>query len=164
MSEVVNESPVVECDRLDQASEIVRNRVYWSIGVGLVPIPIVDFAGLMAIQLEMVAKLAKLYDVPFQKNVGKHIIATLVGSAVPTLAAGPLTGLIKFIPIIGFTTGAATMSIVGAASTYALGKIFTKHFALGGTLFNFDTDKMREDFKKTFKEGQQFAADLTKSA
>jgi uncharacterized protein (DUF697 family) len=158
MTETAKQLPAPHGDLFEKASEIVRTRMYWSLGVGLVPIPLVDFAGLMAIQLEMVAKLAKLFDKPFQKELGKHVIASLVGSVVPTLAAGPLAGAIKLIPVIGYTTGAVTMCLVGAASTYALGKVFTKHFALGGTLFTFDADKMRDEFKKSFEEGKDLAA------
>lgn len=161
MSQATKELPTVGGDRFEEASELVRKRVYWSLGLGLAPIPLVDFLGLMAIQLDMVAKLAKLFDRPFQKDLGKHLIATLVGSVVPTLAAGPLAGAIKLIPVIGYTTGAVTMSLAGAASTYALGKVFTKHFALGGTLFTFDPDKMRDEFKKSFEEGKNLAGDAT---
>jgi len=164
MTEATKELPAVPYDRFNEASDIVRTRVYWSLGVGLAPIPLLDFAALMAIQLEMISKLAKLYDAPFQKDIGKHLIASLVGSVVPTLAAGPLSAMIKFIPVIGLATGAVTMCLAGAASTYALGRIFTKHFALGGTLFTFDPEKMREEFKKTFEEGQTLAGDLKKSA
>ncbi len=145
--------------QLREAEELVRNRVYWSLGIGLVPIPLVDFAGLMAVQLDMLARLAKIYGVPFRKDMGKNIISTLVGSAVPALTAAPLASMLKFIPVIGYTTGAVSMSLVGGACTYALGKVFTKHFALGGTLFDLDLECAKKDFKAEYETGKAKAAE-----
>ena len=36
---------------------------------------------------------------------------------------------------------------MAGASTWAMGKVFTQHFATGGTLLDFDPDTMREHFK-----------------
>jgi uncharacterized protein (DUF697 family) len=151
---IASKEELASSENLAKANEIVRNRVYWSVGAGLVPIPIVDMAALLAIQLEMVAKLAKLYDQPFRKDIAKSTVVALLGSIIPTLAAGPMASLLKAIPIIGYTTGAVSMCIVGGAGTYAVGKVFTKHFESGGTLFDFDPAKKKEEFAKSFEEGK----------
>ncbi len=143
-----------DAERLAMANEIVRNRVYWSIGAGLIPIPIFDMGALIAIQLEMLSRLAKLYNQSFRKDIAKNIVVTLMGSVLPTLAAGPMAGFLKLVPIIGYTTGALSMCILGGASTYAVGKVFTKHFELGGTLFDFDPARKMEEFSQTFEEGK----------
>ncbi len=151
-------------DLLEKANDLVRKRVYWSIGVGFVPVPLVDFAALLGIQLEMVSRIATVYGQSFRRDVGKNLLVSLLGSVVPSLAAGPVAGLLKFIPIIGYTTSVMTFSIVGGASTYAIGQLFIKHFASGGTLFDFDPARMKEEFSEKFKEGKEYVADLKKGA
>ncbi len=160
----VAEPVMDEAQRLREANDIVRNRVAWSVGVGLVPIPLVDMAGLMAMQLEMLARLARLYGVPFRRDLGKSLVASLVSSVIPALAAGPLASMIKLIPIVGYTAGAVTMCAVGGASTYAVGKVFTKHFASGGTLLDFDPVAVKDEFAAHFQEGKAAAAEIKKGA
>src|SRR5512143_737736 len=108
---VASKDEIAGREKLAEANDIVRNRVYWSMGAGLVPIPIIDMAALLAIQLEMVSKLAKLYDQPFRRDLAKSAVVALLGSVIPTLAAGPMASLLKIIPVIGYTTGAVSMSL-----------------------------------------------------
>jgi uncharacterized protein (DUF697 family) len=68
--------------------------------------------------------------------------------------------LFKSIPIIGTTTGAATVSIVGGASTYAIGKVFDRHFRKGGTLLNFDMQEAKAYFKAKLEEGKGVVAKM----
>ena len=127
----------------EQISRLIRNHVYGSMGIGLVPIPIVDFLGITGIQLNMVRKLAAFYEIPFSKELTKNLIISLIGGAVPTCAAYPVASSVKFIPIIGQSLGAVSMPLVAGASTYAVGKVFYRHFASGGTFLTFDPEKAR---------------------
>ena len=153
-----NEKPEVEAaeneNQLEKANSIVKNRMMWSAGAGLVPVPVVDLVALSGIQLEMLYSLSKLYDVPFRKDIGKSIIAALLGSVLPTGMAPWIASMIKVIPLIGQTTGALTMSIVGGASTYAVGKIFIQHFEAGGTFLDFKPEKVKDYFAKLYEEGK----------
>lgn len=161
---VASKDEIASGENLAKANDIVRNRVYWSMGAGLVPIPIVDMAALLAIQLEMVSKLAKLYEQSFRRDIAKSAIVALLGSVIPTLAAGPMASLLKLIPVIGYTTGAVSMSLIGGAGTYAVGKVFTKHFESGGTLFDFDPTKTKEEFTKSFEEGKGVVGEMKNNA
>ncbi|HQW70702.1 MAG TPA: DUF697 domain-containing protein, partial [Saprospiraceae bacterium] len=46
-----------------QADAIIRNSVIFASGAGLIPIPIADFMAVTAVQLEMIRRLSKLYEV-----------------------------------------------------------------------------------------------------
>lgn len=141
----------------EQALKSIRHHVYGSAGVGLIPIAIVDLVGLMAVQLNLVRRLARIYDIPFSKDVAKHIIGTLVGSYVPTTVSFPFASLMKMIPVIGQVAGALTMPAFASASTYAIGKVFLQHFASGGTFLTFDPDKVKDFYAQMFKEGEKVA-------
>jgi len=146
-----------DVDNLPTANEIVRKNTYWAAGVGVVPIPVVDFLGVTGIQVKMLAELCKLYDVEFRKNLGKNLIGSLVGGAIPLGLSMPVASLVKAVPLIGSTLGAVSMPVLAGASTYAIGKVFVQHFECGGTLLTFDPEKVREYFAEQFKEGKKVA-------
>ena len=157
--EKVEDVVVEEIDKLVEAKRIIKNRVIVSAGLGLVPVPMVDLVGLATIQLEMLARLTKLYEIPFRKNVGKSLIASLMGGVLPVSVVPGTFSLLKAVPLIGWATGAATMSLLGGAATYAIGKVFTAHFEAGGNLLNFDPEAMREYFAQQFEEGKTVASE-----
>ncbi len=147
----------------DDLDKILRHHVYYAMGVSLIPVPLVDFAGLTGIQLNLVRKLAKAYNVPFFKDSVKNILSSLVGGALPLAMATPLASSIaKFIPMMGQTAGVVTMPILGGATTYALGKVFIQHFASGGTFLTFDPEKVKSFYQEMLKEGEKVAADIKK--
>jgi uncharacterized protein (DUF697 family) len=148
-------------EKLDLAAEIVRRKMLWSAGVGLVPVPLVDGAAFLGLQLHMIKQLCNLYGVTFKLHWVKNIVAALLGSLLPAGLGGPLAYGLRFVPVIGFTTSALAFSGLGGAATYAVGKVFTNHLAQGGTILDFNADKLKSSFKKHFKEGQEVVASAT---
>jgi len=141
------------------ADKLIRQHVYMSLGVGLIPIPFVDFIGVSGIQLNLMRKLSDLYTVPFSKDMVKNIIGALIGGAFPASAGSLiLASVSKIVPGVGLTVGAVCASTVSGASTYAVGKVFARHFAEGGTFLTFDPEKAKEFYEEMFKEGQEVAA------
>jgi hypothetical protein len=43
-------------------------------------------------------------------------------------------------------------------ATYAIGKVFVKHFESGGTLLNFNVDKVKDYYNEQFKKGEKVAS------
>ena len=134
---------------------IIRNHTYAAIGIGFIPIPLVDLAALTALQLKMISSIAKAYGVEFKKERTKSIISALCGGTLTVVSVPMLSSLFKAIPIVGQTVGAATVSISGAASTYALGYVFDKHFKEGGTLLNVSVDNIKEGFTDYYQKGEK---------
>lgn len=158
--EVAEESVVANVASEAEVDSIITKSVYASVAVGLVPIPVVDFVGMTAIQLKMLHSLAEAYGVEFSENRGKAIIGSLISGFLPLTLLRPVASFIKVIPVIGQTTGAVTMSILGGASTYAVGRVFSQHFASGGTFLDLDTSKVKDKFKHYFDEGKKAAAEM----
>lgn len=142
------------------ADKILRNHVLGSMGVGLIPIPLVDLVALTGVQLNMLRKLAKTYNVPFSQDKVKNLLASLIGGGIPVTFSNAVASLIKSVPVIGQTTGAVAMPILAGATTYAVGKVFVQHFASGGTFLNFDPEAVREYYAAMFKEGEKVASGL----
>ena len=144
------------CPSEDVVDAIIRKRVYGAIGIGFVPVPIVDFLGLTALQIEMIHTLSKAYGLEFKKERVKSIISSLCGGLLTTASVPLAASLFKSIPVIGFTAGAASISIMGGSTTYALGWVFDRHFRKGGTLMDFDAAEAKVYFKAKVEEGKSF--------
>ncbi len=145
----------------EELERILRNHVYGAMGVGLFPVPFADFVALTGIQLNLVKKLAGMYDVSFSKDTVKNVLLALIGGSLPTAVGAPLAfSLAKAIPALGQTFGVVTMPVVGGAATYAIGKVFVRHFASGGTFLSFNPEKVKEYYAEMFKEGENIASDM----
>lgn len=159
-------------DRLATADEIVRNNVKWAAAGGLVPVPGLDLAAVGGVQLRMLNQLSRLYGVSSRENTIKEIIGALVGSGVPISLAGgtavAFSAFIRFVPVVGQLFGLAILPAFAAASTFALGRVFTKHFESGGTFLDFDMKKGKAEYsaelEKAKDEAKAMAAELAAHA
>ena len=141
-----------------EADRIVKRWMWWSMGAGLIPVPTVDVAAVVGLQIKMLSDLSKLYGVEFSENRGKSIVTALLGGIVPNaLVLGPAGILIKGLPVIGAIAGAISMPVFFGAGTYAVGRVFTEHFESGGTFLNFDPAAHKEKFAAEFERGRQEA-------
>jgi uncharacterized protein (DUF697 family) len=144
------------------ALRIVRRNALWAMGVGLVPLPVADILGVSAVQLKMVRELAEHHRVPFSETSARSLVTALVGGIGSVTAAGVAFSLLKFVPLVGQTAAAVAMPATVGAATYALGKVFTQHFAAGGTFTDLDPAVMRDYFRKEYEAAKDIIRDLRK--
>ena len=141
------------------ADGLVANYALGSLAVGAIPFPVVDLVALSGLQLKMLHSLAKLYGVDFSEQLGKSLIASLIGGGVPLSVATHLAALgrslVKTLPGVGTAAGMVGMSVFGGASTYAVGKVFIQHFESGGTLLDFDPKRVKDYYAQQFEKGKE---------
>ncbi len=143
-------------ERIENANSVIKNHMIWSMGAGLIPVPIADFFAVSAIQLDMVRQLCVLYDIDYKETEGKAMITSMTGSLMARLGARA----IKFIPGIGSVIGGVTLAVLSGASTYALGEVFKKHFETGGTFLDFDPARIKKLYDEMFEKGKEYARDI----
>jgi uncharacterized protein (DUF697 family) len=141
-------------EKSTQAAKIIRNHMFGSVAAGLLPIPIVDISILAGIQLRMVQKLAKHYEVEFAEQRVKSLIGSLVSVGAAMTAGSVLKTLLPGAARVLFGLGSLT---VPPATTYAVGRVFIKHFESGGTIWTFDASRAKETYEEELKTGQQVA-------
>jgi len=144
-------------ERERRAVAIVGKYVPWSAGAGVLPIPGVDLAAIIGVQLRMLSAVAKEYDVPFKKHSAKSVVAALMASVLQNTVAGSLAAALKFIPGVGTAVGIAALPALAAAGTYAVGKVFVTHFEAGGTFLDLDPTKVRAHFQREFEQARKNA-------
>ncbi len=150
----------IHAERNKHAETIIRNHILWSMGASfLIPIPVADIFAVSALQLDMIRQLCRVYNVDFAETQGKAVVTSLTSS---TLAKVGARSLIKIIPGIGQLVGGVATSIFNGASTYALGEVFKKHFESGGTILDFDTERLKKFYQEKFEKGKKVAEQLKK--
>jgi len=147
-------------ERESLARRTVKRYVWFAMGGGLVPLPLLNVAAVTALQLRMLQVLSRQYDVPFSRDIGKKIISSLLGSIVPASLSGKLGVTMNMlgstaVRVVGQVVGTLTMSAFAGAATYAVGRIFVQHFESGGTFLDFDATKVREYFRQQFEKGRE---------
>ena len=141
-----------------EAEKIIRTHVLWAMGGGLIPIPLVDFAAVTAIQLEMLQQLAQLYEVNYSKDKGKTFVSALTGTTIASIGAS----MLKAIPGVGTILGGATMSVTSGASTYAVGQVAINVFTGSGSLIDFNLDQAKKAYESAYEQGKSYVSDLEK--
>jgi len=132
------EGPILDASTLeDRATKIVRAYLGWSSAAGLVPIPWLDFAVIVGVQVKMVEELAKLYDKPFDNRTVRPMVVALLSVSGGCLLAGPVAQLLKAVPVVGPVAGLLTLPAFATASCWATGQIFIRHFESGGSIHDF---------------------------
>jgi uncharacterized protein (DUF697 family) len=144
--------------------DVIRKYAYGSLAVGLIPLPLIDLVALTGVQMKLIDRLATFYGVPFSEERTKNIIASLAGASVPLGLTRAVCSMLKVVPFIGLSAGVISQSALSAASTYALGKIFVRHFESGGTFLTFDTKKAKADYDEQVKKGKAVAEELKRAA
>jgi uncharacterized protein (DUF697 family) len=143
------------------ALNTTKKYMLYSAGAGLIPVPLLDLATVVGVQMKMVSEISAIYGVSFSENKAKNTIsAALSGVTATTFAQGTIGSSMKAIPVIGTIVGSITMPFFASASAYALANVFINHFEDGGTFIDLDGDKFKENFKVMFKKGEKAAADL----
>lgn len=140
--------------RTDAANTTVKKHMWAALAIGLLPFPWLDMAALTALQLKMLHSLAKLYKVGFCGQLGKSLVASLVGGGGAVSVSANVSSLLRPVPLLGLVGSVGSAAICGA-STHAVGKVFVQHFESGGTFLDFDPEKVREHYAKEFELGKQ---------
>jgi uncharacterized protein (DUF697 family) len=133
-----------------KAMAIVRSHLGWSAGAGLLPLPGLDIAAIVAVQVNMLSQMAAVYNVPFKSDLVKTLVTALVSSGGGVMLGGAAASMVKSVPIVGSIAGMLSMPAFAAASTWATGKVFIRQFESGGTFLDFDPAKARAYYSEHF--------------
>jgi uncharacterized protein (DUF697 family) len=144
----------------DEIVKLIRKRANYAAGVGLLGFSFLNFAGVTAIQVEMVKRLCAKYDKTFSETAAKNIISGLLSSVGATLAAPFVSDVALAIPLVGFPLAVATKPVINGITTYALGHVFAVHFAKGGSLVGVAADELAKSFSDSLQEARNKMASV----
>ncbi|MEP3112088.1 DUF697 domain-containing protein [Nisaea sp.] len=134
------------------ANQIVSTYSAIGAGVGIIPIPAVDIAGLAGVQLMMLSKLAAVYKVPFSGNLARALISAVLGAIIPTTLKAGTIGLIRSIPLFGQLLGFAAMPAYSWMVTYAIGTVFADMFEQNQDIGSLSVEETTAKVKKVMDD------------
>ncbi len=134
------------------ATRIVSTYSAVGAGIGVIPIVVVDIAGLATVQLMMLSRLAAVYKVPFSGNLARTIVSAVLGAIVPTTLKAGTIGLIRSIPLFGQLFGFAAMPAYSWMVTYAIGTVFTDIFEQNQDLGSLSVEETTAKVKKVMSD------------
>ncbi|MCU7834653.1 MAG: heavy metal translocating P-type ATPase [gamma proteobacterium symbiont of Taylorina sp.] len=146
-----------------KAGIILNEYTVASMTIGLIPIPLADFAALSGLQFKMIHSFSKLYEQEFSENYSRTVITSLLGGSLPYTFLR-VASLVKLVPGVGTVVGTTSMVTMGGASTYALGKVLTQHFESGKSLEELSPKAVKGTFSEEMKAGRKFIAKLQKKS
>jgi uncharacterized protein (DUF697 family) len=150
--------------RLAEARGILKRRVIWSAGLGLIPVVWIDTVALTANVCLLLRELAELYGIPFPQERTRLLVASLLtGLGTTGLATSGLSYAVRRLPFLGALARVTLYPTLGAMTTYAIGRLFLCHFESGGTLLTFDPEAVRLRFQKELKDGQDFVSNFSQA-
>lgn len=154
--DVENKQVIVVAGSQENLDRIVRGHVIWSMGAGLIPIPLFDIAAVTAIQMDALKKLAAEEGIDFTTDGGKRFVTALTGGTFARLGAS----LVKGIPGVGSVIGGLSMSAMSAASTYAICQVAISHFRSERDFLAVDLDDAKRLYEKALEKGKAFVKSL----
>lgn len=140
--------------QVDQAIATVNSYSKIAAGVGLLPGGLLNFAGILAVQVTMVWKIANQFGRTEGKDRIRGSILSLIGSLIPGGIGHSAAAAIAAIPalIAGTVVYFVVTPVLAYAMTQAVGKVFIMHFESGGTLLTFDPKAFANYFMNEFKK------------
>jgi uncharacterized protein (DUF697 family) len=123
-------------------------------GAAFIPIPFSDAATLVPIQLGMMAKIAQVYKIKFDRAALLAIASTTAATSAGRATFG---GLLKLVPGAGTVAGGMMSAGVASSFTYAMGQawqVVCERVAkgqLGGVGPALDNEVVREAFLDEFR-------------
>lgn len=141
--------------KTSEAQKVIGAAVASAGAAAAIPIPFSDATLLVPIQLGMMAKIAHLYKIKFDRAALMAIVST---TAATQVGRATFTGLLKLVPGAGTVIGGAIGAGVASTFTYAMGQAWLKvcqqvHAGkLGGLDGALDNEQLREAFLAEFKK------------
>jgi uncharacterized protein (DUF697 family) len=137
-----------------QAQGYIAAAATTAAGAAFIPIPFSDAATLVPIQLGMMAKIAQLYGIKFDRAALLAIAST---TAATSAGRATFAGLLKMVPGAGSVAGGMVGAGVASSFTYAMGQAWLTvcqrvvRGKLGGVGKALDNEVIRDAFVDEFK-------------
>ena len=118
-----------------RALKIVHNYTLLAGGIGFIPIPSFYQVAVGGLLGKMLYDLGKLYGTSLTRQKNKAIIAAVLGGAHSDWITVYLGNNIeKILPGMSVISNTIARPVVAAGITYAIGRLFVKHFDSGAWL------------------------------
>jgi len=139
--------------RSQHLEDLIKRYCYWSFSASLLPVPIVDLAAMVTIQVKMIQEISKLYEIPLSEEKAKKTVAVLLAN----ISSSSFMSLAKFAPGIGYLAVTIPLTTINVTNTYAVGKILAHHFESGHAVDSLGSGSQKVVIQSALANGKAFA-------
>jgi uncharacterized protein (DUF697 family) len=156
--------------KAQEANKYITGAAGSAAAAAATPIPFSDAALLVPIQLGMMARIAQIYKIKFDRAALMAVAST---AAATQLGRATFTGLLKMVPGAGSVVGGVVGAGVASTFTYAMGqawltlcqRVVKGTLGTAGTVV--DNDQLHEifmdEFRKRIKVGRKELRDASQT-
>ncbi|TCW87406.1 hypothetical protein C5O80_05710 [Burkholderia sp. SRS-46] len=109
-----------------QARDIVLRHAAAAAASSAIPVPLLDLAAGVSIQIRMARQLCALYGVRFTPHVVRQVVTGIVENVPANDLSGPV---LRYVSFAGYFTGPLVSGGLTAAYTYVLGEVLIERLA-----------------------------------
>ncbi len=145
-------------DEHERARSVTERSSLWCAAVSIEPIPWLDLAVQLPIQLRMVMEIGKIYGFEINSSRAHKVLLELTGVVAYSYVTRNIArGFLKFMPVVGGLLNAP----ITYAGTYALGHVAERYFrAKREDLPPLSSEERREWLTSLTAQGKRIAQQL----
>lgn len=116
--------------RLHAQDVIVRHTSMAGVSM-VIPVPLLDMAAAMSVQIRMAKKLCRIYGAEFNRGAARNVITGILGGFSPgSISATAL----RYLSFASYFAGTLPSAGLSAAYTYVLGEVLLERLIATGRI------------------------------
>lgn len=149
-----NQINTVTTEAKKEADRIIKLHSRLATAAGLIPITGVDIALVTALQVRMVKEITQAYEVPFEEEIVKVGLSSVIGATIARLVALGAREAFNSFSQFGALADNLTNAAISGFFTAATGEIYSMHFEGGGTLADLNLSDFMDYISEQIKNGE----------
>ena len=135
---------------LEEVTKVIASYTAKSSAIAAIPIPLVDVAGLVYIQVQMIEKLAEMHNVALDDR-GKVITSSIISAALGKMLSEATSSVAESVSLDKMLSNSIVNAAISGFITTVSGEVYDYHFRNGGTMdslsINTYTDYLAEQLR-----------------
>ena len=133
-----------------EAKKVIKKYTLIATAAGVVPIPVISTAGVIAAQVFMVRELTQQFNIPFDEDRASVIINSAIGGVLSKVFAMTVDAVVPGSGVAGIDLSSGAISGIYTAT---VGEFYKVHFQKGGTLENASIGDLGNYFMEEIQRG-----------
>lgn len=150
------QAPIFNLHSTDSEDDkIVIKYAHMAGGTSMQPFGALRNIGLLRLQLAMLEELCDMHKIHYAEITGKLLIVAMIANLRSSHDTDQrLQQYLDWVPGLGVLGKSLSYPKRPQALTYAVGRVFQKHFEHGGNLLNFSTTENESRFSSAYSEAK----------
>lgn len=134
----------------DETTKIIAKATAKASAISALPLPLVDVAGVIYVQMKMVEELAELRGLDVSDK-GKLFVSSIITGVVSKMLSEAAMSLAEATSVDQLLTGTLVRASISGFITTITGEVYDHHFRVGGTLDDISYHTYIEYFNQQLK-------------